>query len=91
MERLSFDYAHTLSLAKARAKASTAARALCASHSLKMTVTEGRIHLDGSLLHGHIDVHKGKASVSVTLAGEVTPTADSVEAVIRKALDRQFG
>jgi hypothetical protein len=90
MDRVSFDYAHTLSLAEAGVKVTKVAKALCDSFKMEMTKGKGRVGLSGKAFRGHVAIYRNKLNVSMSLVGVVTPTRASVEAGIRQALDKQF-
>ena len=91
MDWVSFDYAHSLGPAEAMARLAAAAKQLGSAYQLEVTQAKGRVDLAGKLLRGHVSVHKSKVSVNIALVGPVTPTKASVEAGVRKALDKQFG
>jgi hypothetical protein len=91
MDWVSFDYEHSLGIREATSKLAAASASLGASFDLEVSRKRGRVDLDGKLMRGHLDVHKGKISVTVALIGPVTPTKASVEAGIRQALDQEFG
>jgi hypothetical protein len=91
MERVSFDYAHSLGLTEAGARLTKAAKALCSNFRMEMTRGKARVNLSGKAFRGHVSIYRDRLNVSMALIGDVTPTRASVEAGIRKVLDEQFG
>ena len=91
MDWVSFDFKHSLDVKEADARLAAASKVVGACYQLDVTRKKGRVDLDGKVIRGYLQVHKGKVSVHLSLIGPVTPTKASVEAGIRKALDQQFG
>ena len=90
MDWLSFDYKHSLDIKEAATRVAAASKELGASYQLVITKSSRRVDLEGKLLRGHLNVHYNKVSVSIALAGKVTPTRASVKAGITRALDHHF-